>query len=565
MKVVFLLFFFFFTTSCNNIEKDNSLDIDNNVLETNVIDVFFNKNLKEKNYEKIIQQVSRFSWEKNIEYNDYYTQAVQGLLERYNSEIKNQNYEKAYYTVKSLNTLKVKTKEEVDKTYQLLINKEIKQNNTAKALAHYYYADLKNINVNSSQFSQESVASYIDKKKTLKNSNKENWLNGVLTLLVDTGITIEKGISRRSQMLGSAFIIDKRGYAITNYHVIETEVDKEYQGVSTLYAFLPNGNGEKLKASVIGYDKNLDLALIKFNFPVEYVFPLGVEIEDLKVGEQAFALGSPLGLEKTLTLGIISSKNRRGLLSIGHVLQVDTAVNVGNSGGPLLNNQGEVTGIIFAGLGDFEGLNFAIPVKWLISILPQLYKKGPVQYYWLGMALNQSIQGLEVTYVMPYSPAFEAGLRIGDKILSLNNKKLRNIEQYQYEVLLSHNLVSLKFQRKNKIYTSIIMSELKPSKIFEKAFNIDNQENLLELLLGADISFIDKTWQKAVYMINKVFPNSPSESYYFTSGDKLELYKFIYDRKKKIIIMIFYVRKNKEGYLNQPFQIAMREELMNFI
>ena len=199
-------------------------------------------------------------------------------------------------------------------------------------------------------------------------------MKGTVTVWVDRGMTIEKGLGRADRMIGSGFFIDANGYLITNYHVIQSEVDPEYEGFSRVYIKRAENPTVRIPAKVVGWDTTFDLALLKTEINPEVYFQLGSS-EDLNIGSRIYAIGSPAGLEQTLTSGIVSAQNRR-LLSLGSVLQIDAPVNHGSSGGPIIDEAGRVQAIVFAGLERNEGLNFAIPVELLRLILPQLYAGG---------------------------------------------------------------------------------------------------------------------------------------------------------------------------------------------
>ena len=130
-------------------------------------------------------------------------------------------------------------------------------------------------------------------------------------------------------MIGSGFFIDANGYLITNYHVIQSEVDPEYEGFSRVYIKRAENPTVRIPAKVVGWDATFDLALLKMEINPEVYFQLG-SAEDLNIGSRIYAIGSPAGLEQTLTSGIVSAQNRR-LLSLGSVLQIDAPVNHGSS------------------------------------------------------------------------------------------------------------------------------------------------------------------------------------------------------------------------------------------
>jgi S1-C subfamily serine protease len=238
--------------------------------------------------------------------------------------------------------------------------------------------------------------------KALEINKKSDMQNGMVTVWVDKGMRIERGIGYPDRMMGSGFFVDSKGYIITNYHVIESEVDPEYEGYSRLFVRLSGSPDEKIPAKVVGWDRIFDLALIKVELEPDFVFYSAGSVP-VEPGQKIYTIGSPVDpfLENTITSGIISAIGRRRLLQMGDVIQLDAPVNPGNSGGPMLNEDGELLGIVFAGFQLYEGLSFAIPVQWLNKILPRLYQGGEIKHPWLGLSLRETDKGMEVIYTVP--------------------------------------------------------------------------------------------------------------------------------------------------------------------
>lgn len=257
---------------------------------------------------------------------------------------------------------------------------------------------------------------------------------------------------------GSGSILDKKGHILTNYHVVENARKLEV----TLF------DGSKWEAKLIGADPSNDLAVIKINAPQEKLKPIPFgDSSNLKVGQKAIAIGNPFGLERTLTVGIISSIGRtlravNGRLMRG-IIQTDAAVNPGNSGGPLLDSNGKMIGIttaIFSPVGANIGIGFAVPVNTAKKIVPQLINKGRVSRPWLGITgqdinvdmanlLKLPSAGILVAKVEKGSPADKAGikggkdyvmignLRViigGDMIVAINGKAIKNMDQVVEEI-----------------------------------------------------------------------------------------------------------------------------------
>lgn len=244
---------------------------------------------------------------------------------------------------------------------------------------------------------------------------------------------------QRSEGTGSGVLIDPDGYILTNNHVV--------QGADQLTVHL--SDNKTYKGKVVGTDPRTDLAVIKIkgSNPFPYA-PLG-DSSALRVGDWVLALGSPFGLEKTVTSGIISairqSLNLEGK-TFRNMIQTDAAINRGNSGGPLVNLRGQVIGVntaIYAPTGVFSGIGFAIPVNEAKAILKDLIEKGYVERSWMGVEIaevNEVIaqqfglnvsEGALINQVVPNSPADKAGIKRGDIILEFDGKAITTIQSLQ--------------------------------------------------------------------------------------------------------------------------------------
>jgi len=242
--------------------------------------------------------------------------------------------------------------------------------------------------------------------------------------------------------LGSGVIVDPSGIALTNAHVVERATEIE---IITL-------DGSKHKAKVVGVDKKTDLAVLKLDdgkgkFPF---IRLG-DSDKMQVGDWVIAVGSPFGLQATVTAGIISAKARQiGQGPFDDFLQTDAAINPGNSGGPLVNMQGEVIGINTAIVAGGSGIGFAIPSNMAKKIYTELNAKGKVTRGWLGVSIQpltpelaksfnaKDNKGVLISDVVGDSPAAKAGLQPGDILLEFEGKKMEGPADLQRAVGLTN-------------------------------------------------------------------------------------------------------------------------------
>ncbi|MGB9627589.1 MAG: Do family serine endopeptidase [Thermodesulfobacteriota bacterium] len=236
---------------------------------------------------------------------------------------------------------------------------------------------------------------------------------------------------------GSGVIVDKEGYILTNNHVIE--------GADKVKVRL--NDGREFMATLKGQDSRTDLAVLHIQAKDLPVAKLG-DSDKLEVGEWAIAIGSPFGLEHTVTVGVISAKGRSGLGTGTYedFIQTDASINPGNSGGPLINIDGEVIGINAMIIQPGTGIGFAIPINMAKQILNDLIKKGKVVRPWLGISAQdltpelaehfkvKEKEGVLISQVYPGTGAEKAGLLSGDIIKSVDDKPIKNVGELVKEI-----------------------------------------------------------------------------------------------------------------------------------
>jgi S1-C subfamily serine protease len=275
------------------------------------------------------------------------------------------------------------------------------------------------------------------------------------------------------QGAGSGFVYDLNGHIITNYHVVQG-------GTSFVVTF--HNDPKQYKAKIVGVAPEKDVAVLKLeNRPSKLSPIIFGSSKDLVVGQYSFAIGSPFGLDYTLTTGVISALGRKidgiGGVKINDMIQTDAAINMGNSGGPLLDSNGRLIGmntVIFSTSGSSAGLGFAVPSDTIKVIIPQLINHGKLIRPGLGIGivpdsmkrriLGNDDKGIIVSYVDEKGSAAKAGLKgmtqdqygrtyLGDIILSVDGQDVNSLDDI-YQVLEKHKIgdeVMVKYRREGKV------------------------------------------------------------------------------------------------------------------
>jgi S1-C subfamily serine protease len=316
-----------------------------------------------------------------------------------------------------------------------------------------------------------AAASALSVNEIYKRANR-----GVVEIAVTTSSNSPFGEQQRGQ--GSGFVYDTQGHIVTNEHVVD--------GASAISVTF--WNGAVYKARLVGTDPSTDLAVIDVDAPSSLLHPVTVgDSSKLEVGDGVVAIGSPYGLEETVTSGIVSALHRQmespNGFTINDSIQTDAAINHGNSGGPLLNSQGQVVGInaqIKSDSGGSDGVGFAIPSNTVKTIVSQLLDSGKVEHAFLGIGLQtipasvadqlDLVEGVEVTEVRDNTPASRAGLRQatdtrnvdgqqyatgGDVIVEVDGRTVRTAEDLQRAIDAKKpgDTIELTYSRSGKEHT----------------------------------------------------------------------------------------------------------------
>ncbi|MDR2370274.1 MAG: trypsin-like peptidase domain-containing protein [Treponema sp.] len=385
----------------------------------------------------------------------------------------------------------------------------------------------------------------------------QEMIKGVATVLVDRGIRIERGRGMPDRALGSAFFVDASGLLITNYHVISSEVDPAYEGYSRLHIRMGDSASARIPAKVIGWDKAMDLALLKTEIKPEYVFSV-VDRVTPRVGDTILAIGSPGGLEKTVTSGIVSTLGRR-FLQIGDVIQIDAAVNPGNSGGPVVDTSGRLVGIVFAGIEQYQGLNFAVPAERLAAALPVMIKGGKAERPWLGLTLSESSRGAEIIYTAPFTPASEHQVGEGTLIKTINGEKA-SAPQGALIPALQDMLFSSRPGELVALETSdgkhrVMMTVPRPDVPLAEAAKKDSKERIAAPLFGLILSpSLVKSFSSS-YLVKKVIRGSIADEAGLSEQDPVSIRGFRMLEKDGYALMEINVKKRSMGYMETTMQL----------
>jgi serine protease Do len=342
-----------------------------------------------------------------------------------------------------------------------------------------------------------------------------------------------EGQSRRQRGTGSGVIISADGYILTNNHVAG-----EAEQINVKLS-----DGREFKARRVGTDPETDIAVIKIDAQNLPYARLG-NSDSLEQGEWVIALGSPFGLEQTMTAGIVSATGRTLTGTYDNYIQTDASINPGNSGGPLINMQGEVVGIntmIFSRSGGSEGIGFAIPANLVNKVYAQLIKGGKVTRGYLGVTLQPVTAALARTVgydgkdgalindlANTDAPAAKAGLRSGDIIVEVNGKAVKSPKEVTELVadLPVGKAVPVKFVRDGRVQTTTVTLAERPARLGEPAREENDDEGENPGKLGITIQNVTPEVARQLklkitsgVLITDVQPDGPAAEAGLNQGD----------------------------------------------
>lgn len=319
---------------------------------------------------------------------------------------------------------------------------------------------------NTGNLQQVSLSNYSDTAITVANKVRPSIVG--IQVEFATSSSFSRGTNSTSKAEGSGIIISQDGYILTNNHIINSSASNSYFEVSkasNVIVYLYNDE-TPYEAKIIGTDEQTDLAVIKIEKAGLTAAELG-NSDNVKVGEFAMAIGNPLGMQSSVTGGMVSAVNRKVTDSDGKtytLIQTDAAINAGNSGGALVNAEGKVIGINtlkLSGTG-VEGMGFAIPINSTIDIYEQLIQYSKVKRPYIGIGgidvdeqtatYNKLVVGVYVKSVENFSSAEKAGIKIGDVIIEADGKKITSMEELN-QIKNTHKIgeeIVLKLNRNGK-------------------------------------------------------------------------------------------------------------------
>src|SRR5213594_3467097 len=325
---------------------------------------------------------------------------------------------------------------------------------------------------------------------------------------------------------GSGVTVDPRGYILTNNHVIENAQDITVR----------LSDGRKFTAKLVGRDPKTGLAVLKVEAPSPLPAAELGDSDHLRVGQWAIAIGNPFGLDRTVTVGIISAtaRNRVGVATYENFIQTDASINPGNSGGPLLNLDGKVIGINTAIVAAGQGIGFSIPINQAKEVMRQLIASGRVVRGWLGIAIQdvtdelagtfgvKEREGVLVAEVMKGSPAEAAGLKAGDVVVELCGTPINEVPDLQRRIAAVKPGQTMKLtviREKKPVPVTVKIGEMPADEpVVAEALGTNEWGFSVESLTGDAALRFDLPVSRGL-LVTDVQPGSPAEKAGLRRGD----------------------------------------------
>ncbi len=395
----------------------------------------------------------------------------------------------------------------------------------------------------------------------------EKWLaqavSSVATVYIDRGFKIQSGYSVPDRVLGTAFQIDK-GLYLTNYHVIQSEVDPSYKGYSRM-SIRPSENPQiKVPAKVLGWDKEMDLALIQSEEVAKDTIFLPSDIK-FQAGDRIFAVGSPVGLENSVTAGVVSSLNRK-IISYGEAAQIDVPVNQGNSGSPLFSANGTLVGMVFAGLPSFQNINFALPVQWLVASLPGLFKGKETTHERLGLMLGKGSG--QNPFVLADLDPDPSAFRAGDVLTAVNGVASKDIAsiQLQLSAVPEGALCLIDAERNFESIRRIRPLRFNDGASLIHAWDSIQRNSILEGLMGARLLQLENSSRVGgLYTVQWTCPAEAADEIGLSENDSIKVSTFQIDRKAASIILELSAKSRSSGYYERTIHLEFSTDSATII
>ena len=325
---------------------------------------------------------------------------------------------------------------------------------------------------------------------------------------------------------GSGVVVDPKGYILTNNHVIENAQD----------IIVRLSDQRKFTARLVGRDPKSDIAVLKVDAPRPLPAAELGDSDHMRVGQWAIAIGNPFGLDRTVTVGIISAtaRTRVGVTQYDNFIQTDASINPGNSGGPLLNIDGKVIGINTAIVAAGQGIGFSIPINQARDVMQQLITRGKVVRGWLGIVIQdvtdqlagsfgvKEREGVLVAEVMKGSPADTAGLRAGDVVIDLSGTPIKEVPDLQRRIAGIRPGQTMKLtviRDKKPVSVTVKIGEMPADEpVVAEAPGNDEWGLSVESLTGDAALRLDLPVSRGL-LVTEVQPGSPAEKAGIRRGD----------------------------------------------